>query len=82
MGEERSGHPELAVRHAIRLKREALGLRKRELGRRAQLSVAYVASLEAGSLKPGFNAFARLAVELRFTPSEIYLLIQNEALTP
>lgn len=68
--------PELAVTSAVRLKREALGLSRRELGRRAGLSEAYVSALEAGRLHPSFSAFAHLAVELRLTPTEIFYLIQ------
>lgn len=68
-----------SIPDAIRLKREALGLSKRELGRRTGLSVAYVSSLEAGDLNPGFRAFSRLAAELRLTPTEIYVLVAAEA---
>lgn len=68
-----------AVQQAIRLKREAFGLSRRELGRRANLSEGYVSALETGRLKPSFAAFSRLSVALRLTPSEIYFLVQTEA---
>lgn len=67
------------VHKAIRLKRESFGLSRRELGRRAQLSEGYVSALEAGNINPSFAAFSRLAVALRFTPTEIYFLVQTEA---
>lgn len=70
-----------AVRKAIRLKRESFGLSRRELGRRADLSEGYVSALEAGNLNPSFAAFSRLAKALRFTPSEIFFLVQTEAST-
>jgi transcriptional regulator with XRE-family HTH domain len=72
--------PELTTNDALRSKRERLGLSKRELGRRAGLSAAYVSAFEAGKLRPSFIAFARLAVELRLTPAEIFLLVQSAAL--
>ena len=65
-----------AVHGAIRLKRESYGLSRRELGRRANLSEGYVSALEAGNLNPSFAAFSRLAKALRFTPSEVYYLVQ------
>lgn len=68
-----------AVHKAIRLKRESFGLSRRELGRRAKLSEGYVSALEAGNINPSFAAFSRLACALRFTPSEIYFLVQTEA---
>lgn len=68
--------PELAVVSAVRLKREALGLSRRELGRRAGLSEAYVSAFEGGRLSPSFSAFAHLAVELRLTPTEVFYLVQ------
>lgn len=72
--------PELAAHNALRLKRERLGLSKRELGRRACLSAAYVSAFEAGNLRPSLNAFSRLAAELRLTPGEVFLIVQNAAL--
>lgn len=68
-----------AVHKAIRLKRESFGLSRRELGRRANLSEGYVSALEAGNINPSFSAFSRLACALRFTPSEIFFLVQTEA---
>lgn len=68
-----------AVHKAIRLKREAFGLSRRELGRRARLSEGYVSALENGNLNPSFAAFSRLACALRLTPSEIFFLVQTEA---
>lgn len=68
-----------AVHKAIRLKRESFGLSRRELGRRANLSEGYVSALEAGNINPSFAAFSRLACALRFSPSEIYFLVQTEA---
>lgn len=70
---------ELSVESAIKLKRENLKLSKRELGRRAKLSPAYVQALESGNLSPSFAAFSRLAVELRMSPSEVFVLVQNAA---
>lgn len=72
--------PELEVHNAFRAKRERLGLSRRELGRRARKSPAYVSALEAGNLRPSFESFAVMAVELRLTPGEIFLLVQNAAL--
>lgn len=68
-----------AVHKAIRLKREAYGLSRRELGRRAKLSEGYVSALENGNLNPSFAAFSRLACALRFSPSEVFYLVQTEA---
>lgn len=82
MAETTDAQPELAVHAVIKLKRERLGISKRELGRRAGLSVAYVSALEAQHLKPSFRAFARLAAALRFTPGETYLIVQNAAREP
>lgn len=72
--------PELLVYNIIRLKRERLGLSKRELGRRAGMSAAYVSALEAGNLKPSLAAFSKLAVILRLTAGEVFLVVQNAAL--
>lgn len=72
--------PELAARRVIQLRRERLGISKRELGRRSSLSAAYVSALESGSLKPSLAAFSRLAVELRLTPKEIFMIVQNGSL--
>lgn len=69
--------PELAVHLVLKSKRERLGLSMRELSRRAGLSESYVGALESGSLKLGFAAFARLAVELRLSAMEIYFLVQS-----
>lgn len=71
--------PGLAVQQAIAMKRSALHLSKRALGRNAGLSAAYVSSLEAGHLQPSLRAFAKLAVELRLTPAEIHLVVLTEA---
>lgn len=68
-----------AVHKAIRLKRESLGISRRELGRRASLSEGYVSALEAGNINPSFSAFSRLALTLRLTPTEIFFLVQTEA---
>jgi transcriptional regulator with XRE-family HTH domain len=72
--------PELAVHNVVRAGRERLGLSQRSLGKRANLSSAYVGQLESGSLKPSLNAFARLACELRLTPGEVFLVVKNAAL--
>ncbi len=79
MQETAQPHIDHAVRKAIRLKRESYGLSRRELGRRAELSEGYVSALEAGNLNPSFSAFSRLAHALRFTPTEIFFLVQTEA---
>lgn len=71
--------PDLTVSNAIRVKRERSGLSARELGKRAGLSAAYVSALESGNLNPSFQAFARLAIVLRFTPAEIFFLVQTTA---
>jgi transcriptional regulator with XRE-family HTH domain len=58
--------------HQLRTKREALGLSQRELGRRAQVSGAYVGQLEAGIVAhpPSEAVILRVANVLELSEAE------------
>lgn len=72
-----ASQPGLVVAEVVKAKRASLGLSARALSSRAGLSEAYVGRLESGALEPGLWAFAALAVELRLTMHEIYLLLRT-----
>lgn len=45
----------------------------------AGLSESYVGKIEAGRTEPSVRAFALIAAQLRMSPGEIYVLLQQEA---
>lgn len=65
----------LAVAEVVQRKRWALDISSRALSARAGLSEAYVKRLESGDMVPGLEAFARIAVELRLSAQEVYMII-------
>jgi len=77
-----AGDSDFHVERLIRAKRELLGLSRRELGRRCDLSVAYVSAVETGRIAPSLRAFARLAMELQFSSLEMLFVVNAEAVRP
>lgn len=53
------------------MKREALGVSARDLSLRVGKSSSYVSKLEAGTLDPTLNSFARLADALSMNHYEV-----------
>lgn len=56
---------------AIQLRRVELGLKRRDLALRAELSYPYVSEIENGQKEPSAKALRQLAGALDWTPSEL-----------
>jgi transcriptional regulator with XRE-family HTH domain len=58
----------------MRVARQRQGMSQRELSLRVGRSPAYVNKLEAGTIEPSFQAVSEVAVALRLTPLETWVL--------
>ena len=51
----------------------------RALSKKAGLSPAYIAKVEAGNIEPSFRAFSKIVIALEMTAVEVMFLISIEA---
>lgn len=63
-------------RSVAKMARERTGLSARSLSRQAGLSDSYVSKMEAGSIKPNLEAFAKLAKVLRLNDKELLFMVR------
>lgn len=61
------------------LREQRTNLSARALSINAGLSESYVGKLEAGVCEPSARAFAKLAIQLRLKPAEVWVLLSREA---
>jgi transcriptional regulator with XRE-family HTH domain len=71
---ENEGRPAEALGRALHLRRVELGLKRRDLAVRAELSYPYVSELENGQKEPSAKALRQLAEALELTPADLAAL--------
>jgi transcriptional regulator with XRE-family HTH domain len=63
----------------IRIKREAIGLSQRQLGRRAGVTASHIAYIECGRRRPSYSLLFRLGKGLNLSHTELFFLAYPEA---
>lgn len=63
----------------IRIKREAVGLSQRQLGRRSGVTASQIAYIECGRRRPSYSLLFRLGQGLNLGHRELFLLAYPEA---
>lgn len=63
----------------IRIKREAIGLSQRQLGRRAGVTASHIAYIECGRRRPSYSLLFRLGKGLNLSQQELFFLAYPEA---
>ena len=66
-----------AFGRAIVIRRAVLGLTRKQLAARAQLSYPYVSEIEVGSKEPSMKAFRHIADALEMSVVELHLMHQK-----
>ena len=67
---------------AIRVRKEELGMKRKDLAERSNLSYPYVSELEKGTKEPSARAFRQLAEALELSPTELLAMSERYAGTP
>ena len=65
----------------IRIRRDAIGLSQRELGRRAGVTASHIAYIECGRRRPSYSLLFRLGEGLNLGHKEMFFLAYPEAAT-
>jgi transcriptional regulator with XRE-family HTH domain len=67
---------------AIRVRKEELGMKRKDLAERSNLSYPYVSELEKGTKEPSARAFRQLAEALELSPTELLAMSERYAGAP
>lgn len=69
--------PDPSYKDFLRLARQKVNLSARSVSKKAGLSDSYLSKVEAGTLKPSFEAFASLVAVLQLNDREIAFLVRS-----
>jgi transcriptional regulator with XRE-family HTH domain len=63
----------------LRIRREALGLSQRQLGRRAGVTASHIAYIESGRRRPSYSLLFRIGQGMNLGYKDLFLLAYPEA---
>jgi transcriptional regulator with XRE-family HTH domain len=69
--------PQPALGHAIKQRREELGLSQEDLGLRAEIHPTWVSHIESGRNNPAWGSVRRIAAALDLKVSELAVLAEE-----